>query len=149
MDMIAALKWVTANIERFGGDPGSVTLYGQSAGSVAIALLQASPQARGLFHRAIGQSGGYRRSQGPAQSLADAEKAGVASAAKLKAASLAALRNLGGDTIMNGDNNQRPIVDGAVLARPDRPRFSPTAGRWRCPPWSAPMPTKGRPIPWR
>ena len=116
MDMIAALKWVKANIARFGGDPGNVTLYGQSAGSVAIALLQASPQAKGLFHRAIGQSGGYRI-QGPLQSLADAEKAGVASAAKLKASSLQALRNLGGDTIMNGDNNQRPIVDGAVLAQ--------------------------------
>jgi para-nitrobenzyl esterase len=116
MDMVAALKWVKANIERFGGDPGNVTLYGQSAGSVGIALLQTSPQAKGLFHRAIGQSGGYNIS-GPLQSLADAERAGVASAAKLKAPSLAALRNLGGDTIMNGDNNLRPIIDGAVLAQ--------------------------------
>src|SRR5258708_18218519 len=49
MDMIAALKWVTANIERFGGDPANVTLYGQSAGSVSIALLQASPQLKGLL----------------------------------------------------------------------------------------------------
>ena len=108
MDMIAALKWVKANIERFGGDPGNVTLYGQSAGSVAIALLQVSPPAKGLFHRAIGQSGGYQI-QGPLQTLADAETAGVASAAKLKAPSLKALRALGGDTIMNGDNNLRPI----------------------------------------
>lgn len=114
MDMIAALRWVRGNIERFGGDPANVTLYGQSAGSVAIALLQASPQAKGLFHRAIGQSGGYDIS-GQLQSLADAEKAGIASAAKLKAPSLAALRNLGGDVIMNGDNNLRPIIDGAVL----------------------------------
>jgi para-nitrobenzyl esterase len=116
MDMVAALKWVAANIERFGGDPGNVTLYGQSAGSVAIALLQTSPQAKGLFHRAIGQSGGYNI-QGPLQTLADAEKAGVATMAKLKAPSLAALRNLGGDTIMNGDNNLKPIVDGKVLPR--------------------------------
>src|SRR4029453_18464536 len=97
MDMIAALKWVKANIGRFGGDAANVTLYGQSAGSVAIGLLQVSPQANGLFHRAIGQSGGYQI-QGPLQSLAEAEKAGVAAAAKLKAPSLKALRDLGGDT---------------------------------------------------
>lgn len=114
MDMVAVLKWVNGNIERFGGDPANVTLYGQSAGSVAIALLQASPLASGLFHRAIGQSGGYNIS-GRLQVLADAEKAGIASAAKLEAPSLAALRNLGGDVIMNGDNNLRPIIDGAVL----------------------------------
>jgi len=126
MDMIAALKWVKANIERFGGDPGNVTLYGQSAGSVAIALLQVSPPAKGLFHRAIGQSGGYQI-QGPLQTLADAETAGVASAAKLKAPSLKALRALGGDTIMNGDNNLRPIVDGAVLAQQPSETFA--AGR--------------------
>ena len=114
MDMIAALKWVKANAAQFGGDPANVTLYGQSAGSTAIALLQASPQAAGLFHRAIGQSGGYALG-GPLLSLAEAEKAGVASAEKLKAPSLKALRNLGGDSIMNGDNNLRPIVDGKVL----------------------------------
>jgi para-nitrobenzyl esterase len=126
MDMIAALKWVKANIERFGGDAGNVTLYGQSAGSVAIALLQASPQANGLFHRAIGQSGGYQI-QGPLQSLAEAEKVGVAAAAKLKAPSLKALRDLGGDAIMNGDNNLRPIVDGAVL--PQQPSAVFAAGK--------------------
>lgn len=126
MDMIAALGWVKANVERFGGDPGNVTLFGQSAGSVAIALLQAAPRAKGLFHRAIGQSGGYQIS-GPLQSLADAEKTGVAAAARLKAASLEALRNLGGDAIMNGDNNMRPIVDGAVL--PQQPSEVFAAGK--------------------
>lgn len=114
MDMVAALAWVKANIETFGGDPGNVTLYGQSAGSVAIALLQAAPAARGLFHRAIGQSGGYNLG-GPLPTLADAEKKGVEAAAKLKATSLAQLRALGGDAIVNGDNAQRPIVDGRVL----------------------------------
>jgi para-nitrobenzyl esterase len=126
MDMIAALTWVHANIERFGGDPANVTLYGQSAGSVAIALLQVAPQARGLFHRAIGQSGGYAI-QGPLMSLATAERSGVAAADKLKAPSLEALRSLGGDAIMNGDNNMRPIVDGAVL--PQQPSEVFAAGR--------------------
>jgi para-nitrobenzyl esterase len=105
---------VKANIARFGGDPGNVTLYGQSAGSVAIALLATMPQANGLFHRAIGQSGGYALG-GKLATLAQAEKAGVAAAEKLKAPSLKALRNLGGDAILNGDNNMRPIVDGVVL----------------------------------
>ncbi|MCA0304133.1 MAG: carboxylesterase family protein [Proteobacteria bacterium] len=114
MDMIAALQWVKANIASFGGDPANVTLYGQSAGSAAVAFLQAAPAARGLFHRAIGQSGGYNLG-GPLPTLADGEKKGVDAAARLKATSLAQLRALGGDAIVNGDNAQRPIVDGRVL----------------------------------
>lgn len=126
MDMVAALKWVKANIARFGGDPGNVTLYGQSAGSVAIALLAASPQATGLFHRAIGQSGGYALG-GRLATLEQGEKAGVAAAEKLKAPSLKALRNLGGDAIVNGDNAMRPVVDGAVL--PQQPVDVYAAGK--------------------
>jgi para-nitrobenzyl esterase len=126
MDMIAALKWVKANIARFGGDPGNVTLYGQSAGSVAIALLATAPQAAGLFHRAIGQSGGYALG-GRLATLAEGEKQGVAAADKLKAPSLAALRNLGGDAIIAGDNGMRPVVDGAVL--PQQPIEVYAAGR--------------------
>jgi para-nitrobenzyl esterase len=121
MDMVAALKWVKANIARFGGDPANVTLYGQSAGSVAIALLAASPQANGLFHRAIGESGGYALG-GRLQSLAEGEKAGVAAAEKLKAP-----RNLGGDAIVNGDNNMRPVVEGALL--PQQPVEIYAAGK--------------------
>jgi para-nitrobenzyl esterase len=126
MDMIAALKWVKANIARFGGDPGNVTLYGQSAGSVAIALLAASPQATGLFHRAIGESGGYALG-GRLATLAEGEKAGVAAAAKLKATSLQALRNLGGDAIVAGDNTMRPVIDGVVL--PQQPIDVYAAGK--------------------
>jgi para-nitrobenzyl esterase len=126
MDMVAALNWVKANIARFGGDPGNVTLYGQSAGSVAIALLAASPRAAGLFHRAIGQSGGYALG-GRLATLAEAEKAGVAAAARLKASSVKAMRDLGGDAIMNGDNAMRPIVDGALL--PQQPADIYAAGR--------------------
>jgi len=56
LDKIAALKWVEKNIQQFGGDPENVTVFGQSAGSQSICSLMASPLAKGLFHKAIGQS---------------------------------------------------------------------------------------------
>ncbi|MBW2232920.1 MAG: carboxylesterase/lipase family protein [Deltaproteobacteria bacterium] len=61
-DQIAALEWVRENIERFGGDPGNVTVFGQSAGAMSIAALLAAPKARPLFHRAILQSAAGRMS---------------------------------------------------------------------------------------
>jgi para-nitrobenzyl esterase len=58
LDMIAALKWVQKNIAAFGGDPGNVTIFGQSGGGTKVTALLSSPLAKGLFHRAIIQSGG-------------------------------------------------------------------------------------------
>ncbi|XP_075851693.1 carboxylesterase 4A [Microcebus murinus] len=57
LDQVAALRWVQENIMAFGGDPGSVTLFGQSSGAMCISGLMMSPLAQGLFHRAISQSG--------------------------------------------------------------------------------------------
>ncbi len=58
LDQIAALQWVQRNIKAFGGDPGRVTIFGESAGGISVSMLAASPLAKGLFHRAICESGG-------------------------------------------------------------------------------------------
>ena len=64
LDLIAGLQWVKKNIAAFGGDPGKVTIFGESAGGIAVSMLSASPLAKGLFHGAISESGG---SFGPPQ----------------------------------------------------------------------------------
>jgi para-nitrobenzyl esterase len=58
-DMQAALKWIRKNIDTFGGDPDNITIFGESAGSHAIGLLMSSPRSRGLFHKAIMESGAW------------------------------------------------------------------------------------------
>jgi len=65
LDLILALKWVQRNIAAFGGDPGNVTLFGQSGGGAKIATLMAMPAAQGLFHKAITMSGQQVTAQGP------------------------------------------------------------------------------------
>jgi para-nitrobenzyl esterase len=99
MDMIAALTWTQANIKAFGGDPRAVTIFGESAGGIAVNDLMTAPSARGLFVRAIVESGAGRE---PAPTLAQAEAAGEAFAAKagLPHASAADLRKLTTDQIL-------------------------------------------------
>ena len=94
-DMLASLEWVGRNIAAFGGDPGNVTIFGQSAGAMAIASLIASPRAAGLFHRAIAQSimglgvapGMTTLEQAEARGLEAANAAGVTTAEQLRAMS--------------------------------------------------------------
>ncbi|MCK4286015.1 MAG: carboxylesterase family protein, partial [Candidatus Lokiarchaeota archaeon] len=69
LDQITALKWVRNNIENFGGDPDNITIFGESAGGMAVSTLLTMPEAKGLFHRVIAQSGAcnpasYRTSEG-------------------------------------------------------------------------------------
>ena len=118
LDMIAALKWVRDNIESFGGDPGNVTISGQSAGSFAVNNLYVSPLAKGLFHRAIAHSGAgiLANPLRSASNLAEAEKQGVAYADKLKANSIKDLREISSQNILKSSGGTRgPIVDGTVI----------------------------------
>jgi len=75
MDQILALHWVQQNIEKFGGDPANVTIFGESAGAMDVSLLMISPLAKGLFHRVIAESGSVLLADGAAP-LSVAEKQG-------------------------------------------------------------------------
>ena len=110
MDLIAGLRWVQRNIAGFGGDPSNVTIVGQSAGSMAVSLLQASPEAHGLFSKAVGMSGSAFGEQANAVPLAQAEAAGLALQAALGAGSIEAMRDIAGDKIVSAAVPREPIV---------------------------------------
>ena len=95
LDLVAALEWTKKNVAAFGGDPRNITINGESAGSLAVSALMASPLSKHLVHKAIGQSGAYFPSPSPGlaeKPLADKEQDGVKFAASMSATSLAELR---------------------------------------------------------
>ncbi len=116
MDQVAALGWVRDNIAAFGGNAANVTLFGESMGGFHVLGLMTCPAARGLFHRAIVQSGG---GWFPSNTVAKAERQGVrvAEALGLPGAdsSVEALRALPPETLAAIDGEFHPIIDGRLM----------------------------------
>jgi para-nitrobenzyl esterase len=116
MDQQAALRWVQRNIAGFGGDPRNVTIFGESAGGLSTLSQVASPQAKGLFQKAIVESGSYNLTQAP---LSAAETAGEAFATQAGCASqtAACLRSLPVSTILAGEDTAgyTPNLNSEVL----------------------------------
>jgi len=147
LDQIAALKWVRKNIAKFGGDPGNVTLFGESAGGGSVLTMMTTPLAHGLFHKAIVESGGGRTGIGPmrrvresAPNLPSGEAVGIAFAEKAgikgeDAAALAALRDLPAERVcdrlnmasMGNPTYAGPMIDGKIVA--ETPEQALLAGR--------------------
>ncbi len=139
-DQIAALQWVKRNIQRFGGDAQRVTIFGESAGAMAVSLLAGSPAARGLFQRAISESGGVfaqpaRPGQrgGPLLSLESAEKTGRDFLESLGVTGIQAARILSTERIFHATSAGPgfkfwPVLDGNILTAPNAELYR--AGRF-------------------
>ena len=153
MDMLAALQWIQRNVAAFGGDPNNVTIFGESSGGGAVITMLSTPLSKGLFHKAIVESGGGRTiflgrlrylSKPGDNHAASAEQAGVNFARSVgiqgqDASALAALRKLPAEAVVGGMNDISihegvgettfcgPLIDGSVVAESQAEAYA--AGR--------------------
>jgi len=126
LDLVLALKWVRDNVAEFGGDPGNVTIFGQSGGGAKSATLMAMPAARGLFHRVWTMSG--QQLTGRTREHATADARAVLEALGLTPETLAEIKTLPMEKIaaVASRGNWNPVVDGGALPRnPFAPDASP------------------------
>jgi para-nitrobenzyl esterase len=126
MDQVAALRWVRANAPALGGDPANVTVMGESAGASSVNFLMTSPVARGLFAKAISESGGASMGLMP---LAVAERAGERWAAGKGAHDATALRALPATAVLDAPVRAPvfPVVDGQIVLGSTSDVFGTTA----------------------
>jgi para-nitrobenzyl esterase len=127
LDQQAALCWVSRNINAFGGDPTNVTIFGESAGGLSVHAHLVSPRSKGLFGRAIVESGSYALTQ-PSLSAAEQAGAAYATAVGCSATDLACLRAVSVSTLLANQSTSAtaymPVVDGTVMPQSIGPALS-------------------------